>query len=359
MDGLDKSVKKVAVVLFNLGGPDKKESIRPFLYNFFTDKNIIPLPWPLRQFVASRIAGKRSRREAGESYAELGYRSPLLENSEAQARALNAVLKKNERLRTQVFVSMRYWHPRASEVIEKVRDFSPDHIVFLPLYPQFSTTTTWSSIQEWQRQAKKAGFQASSSLVCCYPLLDGFIGASAELIREKIEKVEKECGRKPRLLLSAHGLPEYVVKGGDPYQWQCEQSAHAIINKLGMDDLDWRICYQSRVGPMKWIGPSTEEEIEKAAEDHVPLVIYPHAFVNEHVETLVEIELEYGKMAIDLGVPAFERVPTVGVHEQFIEGLAQVVEMASAREGIFPDTKERICPNGFKRCCTAYQEMIQ
>ncbi|NCC22032.1 MAG: ferrochelatase [Alphaproteobacteria bacterium] len=353
-----ESVKKIAVVLFSLGGPDSRQAIRPYLTNFFSDRNIVPLPGPLRRFVAGRIAARRSSCEAGKSYEALGYRSPLLENTQSQARALQEALKADQRRRYRTFVSMRYWHPRSDEVIREVASFGPDHIVFLPLYPQFSTTTTWSSIEEWQKEARRAGLGVPGSLVCCYPLLGGFIDASAGLIREALGRVQMETKQSPRLLLSAHGLPEYVVKGGDPYQWQCEMSAQAIVESLGLPDLDWRLCYQSRVGPMKWISPTTEEEIRSAGAEGKPVVIYPHAFVSEHVETLVEIEMEYRELAVQSGVPAFFRVPTVSVSGSFIDGLANIVREAQEQPGVFSAGGNRQCPSGFKRCCMNFPEML-
>lgn len=323
-------MKRKAVILFNLGGPDRAGSIKPFLFNFFMDKNIIRLPLPLRFFIAKRISIRRAKREAGESYGELEGKSPLLENTQAQADALQNRLGDDYR----VFVCMRYWHPMADEVAAQVKEYRPDEIILLPLYPQFSTTTTRSSFQSWDKAARTAGLDAPSQKTCCYPFDRGFIKASADHIRALY---------KPgmRLLLSAHGLPQSVIDDGDPYQWQCEQCAEKIVAELGVENLDWQICYQSRVGPMKWTRPSTEEALEKAAADNVPVLIYPHAFVSEHVETLVEIEIEYRELAEKLGVPGFTRVPTVMTHPDFIDGLAGLVKNPPG---------QKICPGSFRRC---------
>ncbi|MCB9990183.1 MAG: ferrochelatase [Rhodospirillales bacterium] len=333
--------EKTAIILFNLGGPDKPDSIRPFLLNFFMDKNIIHLPYPLRWMISRLIANRRSKREAGDSYALLGGKSPLLENTQDQANALQAKLGDDHK----VFVCMRYWHPMADEVARKVKDYDPARIILLPLYPQYSTTTTRSSFQSWDKAAEAAGLTVPGERVCCYPFHDGFIAASADHVTAAYKQAQKELAEKdlpaPRVLFSAHGLPEDIVKAGDPYQWQCERCAEKIAAATGIEDLDWQICYQSRVGPKKWIGPSTDEALRQAAADKVPVLIYPHAFVSEHVETLVEIEIEYRHLAEQEGVPYFARVPTVGTHEAYIDALAQLVKNPQV---------QKICPRSCGDC---------
>lgn len=343
--------KKVAVVLFNLGGPDKKESIKPFLYNFFMDKNIIRAPIFVRFFLAKLIAYRRTKREAGESYGELGDKSPLLENSQVQSDALEKLLNLKECGDFKTFICMRYWHPMSDEVVQSVKNYDPDEIILLPLYPQFSTTTTRSSIQQWDIFTKKHALNKSTTTICCYPWDEGFIEASAENIKKVYKKAQAETDKKPRLLLSAHGLPEKIVKDGDPYQWQCEQSAEKIAQATGIENLDWQICYQSRVGPMKWIGPSTEEALEQAAKDGMPVVILPHAFTQEHVETLVEIEIEYREVAEEMGLKDFYRVDTVGDSAAFIEGLADLVLQNLGKNKTVSNLGDSLCPKGFKDCC--------
>lgn len=345
--------KRVAVVLFNLGGPDKPESIKPFLFNFFMDKNIIRLPLPLRFALAKLISIQRSKNEAGSAYALLGGGSPLLENTQNQADALQTLLLNREDCDYSVFVCMRYWHPMAADVTRKVKAWNPDRIVLLPLYPQYSTTTTRSALQNWNQEAGKAGLDVPTALVCCYPEARGFISVSAENIKRIYQEVRAQYpdDKPPRVLFSAHGLPEDIITDGDPYQAQCEQSARAIARACDIDGLDWSICYQSRVGPKKWIGPSTEDELKRAALDQVPVVIYPHAFVSEHVETLAEIEIEYRHEAQTLGVPGFARVPTVSEHEAFIAELAQMAVSHAKQSGIFPAGGVRVCPKSCKRCC--------
>lgn len=343
--------KNIAVVLFNLGGPDSRETIKPFLFNFFMDKNIIPLPKFPRYLIAKYIAGTRSKKQAGDSYARLGNKSPLLDNTRAQAAALEAVLGPG----FKVHVCMRYWHPMAQEVAAQVKDDNPDQVILLPLYPQFSTTTGWSSFGEWEKAARALDMDIPTSLICCYPTENGFIEASAQLVRSYYQALKTDADAKglkaPRVLFSAHGLPEDIIRGGDPYQWQCERTAEAIAQQTNIAGLDWEICYQSRVGPKKWIGPSTEEALQKAAADQVPVLVYPHAFVSEHVETLVEIEEEYRELAAHIGIPMFGRVPTVSVNEQFIKGLANMVHARVGVVGVGSNVLGRVCPAGFTRCC--------
>ncbi|ANC92589.1 ferrochelatase [Azospirillum humicireducens] len=347
--------RRVAVVLFNLGGPDAPEAVRPFLFNLFADPAIIRLPNPFRFLIASLISGRRAK-PATEIYAQLGGKSPLLENTEAQAAALEAALGADpgaepaaDGAETKVFIAMRYWHPMSAETAARVKAYDPDLVVLLPLYPQFSTTTTASSAKVWHETAKTVGLTAPTRLLCCYPTQAGFIDASADLIRPLYEAAKAHG--TPRVLFSAHGLPKKVVAGGDPYQWQCERTAESIAAALGIEHLDWVNCYQSRVGPMEWIGPSTDAEIRRAGQDGVPILVVPMAFVSEHSETLVEIEIEYRHLAKEAGVPHFTRVPTVGVHPGFIDGLARLVRQTVAgKAAVCAHNGDRICPPNFPGC---------
>jgi ferrochelatase len=333
--------EKIAVVLMNLGGPLKTEDIKPFLFNFFMDRNIIAAPRFIRYFIARLIAFRRGGGAALESYAALGGRSPLLDNTRAQAAALESALQKDGALQVKTFVSMRYWHPLAPETIAAVKEWGTTRVVLLPLYPQWSTTTSFSSFQDWGRAARKAGLDAATDVICCYPEEDGFITASALNILRKLSLAPPAT----RVLFSAHGLPENIIRAGDSYQHQCEMTAAAIVRKMNVPGLDWQICYQSRVGPLKWIGPSTEQALEKAAQDKVGVIVYPHAFVSEHVETLVEIEEEYREMAHELGIPYFDRVDTVSTEPLFIDGLARLV-----RDRLSKKPWRRVCPDNFSRC---------
>jgi ferrochelatase len=311
---------RTAIVLMNLGGPDSLEAVQPFLSNLFSDPAIIRLPALFRLPLARLIAWRRAP-VARAIYRRLGGSSPLLANTEAQGRALEAALGPDHRC----FVAMRYWHPRSTETVRDIADWAPEEIVCLPLYPQFSTTTTVSSFADWREAAGRHGLDCAMRFVCCYPCDEGFIEALSGLVRRALDEAA-DPAKPARLLLTAHGLPKRIVRSGDPYPNQIESTAAAVIAALDRPGLDWRVCYQSRVGPLEWIGPATDDEIRRAGSDGVPLVVAPISFVSEHSETLVELDLDYRELAEKSGVRAYHRVPTVGVAPPFIRGLARLVD---------------------------------
>ncbi|CAN5471185.1 ferrochelatase [soil metagenome] len=324
MSSIGGNGRKIAVVLFNLGGPDGQDSVRPFLFNLFRDKAIIGLPALARYPLAALIATTRTKL-AQANYALMGGGSPLLPETEKQAMALEADLAARfPNAETRCFIAMRYWKPLTEETAKQVAAFAPDEVVLLPLYPHFSTTTTGSSLAAWKKAYRGPG---RLSTVCCYPTDEAFIQAHAD----RIQAAYDAAGRPgpARLLFSAHGLPEKVILAGDPYQQQIEATAAAVVARLG-EGWDWRVTYQSRVGPMKWIGPSTEEEIKAASEQGLALVITPIAFVSEHIETLVELDHEYREVAMKAGCPAYVRVPALGVAPRFVAGLGRIVQDALA-----------------------------
>jgi len=337
---------RVAVVLFNLGGPSSLEAVEPFLFNLFNDGAIIRVPQPLRWLIA-RLISKRRAPIARAIYAKMGGSSPILGQTYNQASALRTALA-GDGTTYEIFVAMRYTTPRASDITEQVRRFRPNKIVLLPLYPQFSTTTTRSSMREWLRHARDKELTAPVSAVCCYPKDVGFITAQAALIAEEIAKVPPNV--RFRLLFSAHGLPERIVTGGDPYQAQVEDTAKALVTALNRPDLDWQVCFQSRVGPLKWIGPSTDDEIKRAGKEGLALVVAPIAFVSEHSETLVELDMEYAHLATEHGVPHYLRVPTVGTHPDFIAGLAKLVRGSLEHPGTRSGSGIRLCPAKCGEC---------
>ncbi|MFL6690591.1 MAG: ferrochelatase [Alphaproteobacteria bacterium] len=337
---------RVAIVLFNLGGPDSPKAVEPFLRNLFSDPSIISLPKLFRLPLAHLIARRRAP-IARDIYSKIGGRSPILEESEAQARALEIALDSRD-TESRCFIAMRVWKPFADETARAVLAWSPEMVVLLPLYPQFSTTTTASSLADWYRSAREAGLAVPHSRICCYPWLEGFVAGEAALVVAALN--QKQPGVDYRLLLSAHGLPKRTILKGDPYQWQVEKTAEAIVDELGIGGLDWQLCYQSRVGPLKWIGPSTDAEIHRAGADRKGVIIAPIAFVSEHSETLVELDIEYAKLAERSGVPHYVRVPAVGTHPLFIAGLAAQVRRAINGEAVVTCGNGRICPQRLMQC---------
>jgi ferrochelatase len=334
---------KVAVVLFNLGGPDRPEAIKPFLLNVFSDTAILRVPFFVRPFLAHRIAASRLE-PARVSYAALGGRSPLLELTQAQATALEQAL--SEEFDARCFIAMRYWDPLSVNVAAAVRDWKPDGVVLLPLYPQYSTATTGSSLTAWREAAAQVGLVAETSVLCCYPADHAYLSCLAALLRAawRAARDQLPSGIGLRVLFSAHGLPESIVHAGDPYQWQIEVTVGGVLKEWG-EAVDQVICYQSRATPQRWIGPSTEAEIERAAHDGVAVLVVPIAFVSDHSETLVELDIDYRRLAERLGVPGYFRVPVPNDDAAFIAALAGLVRRARARgPGSCSHAGERICP---------------
>lgn len=340
---------RVAIVLFNLGGPDRPEAIRPFLLNLFRDPAILRVPFFIRPFLAHFLADRRLV-PATANYALLGGKSPLLELTQAQATALEAALPE---LEARCFIAMRYWHPFSEETARAVRAWRPDEVVLLPLYPQYSTTTTGSSLAAWRNAASKVGLAAPVTSICCYPEYPAFIAATAARIAAEYDRAIARLPPRTslRVLFSAHGLPEIIVRRGDPYQWQIQRTAAALAEELRRPGLDWIVCYQSRATPQKWLEPSTEHEIERAARDRVAVLIVPIAFVSEHSETLVELDVEYRTLAGRLGVPGYFRVPTQNNDPAFVVALADLIRRTrAAGPGTCSAALKRICPASFTAC---------
>jgi ferrochelatase len=239
---------------------------------------------------------------------------------------------------------MRCWRPRASDVIKKVREYNPEEIILLPLYPQFSASTSGSSINEWNKMCEKENYKVKTKTICCYPTENNFIESHISLIKKTLKILENN---NFKLIFSAHGLPENKIKNGDPYQWQVEATVKAIMSKMKNENLDYTISYQSRVGPLKWIGPSTEEVIIESSKEKRGIVIVPIAFVSEHSETLVELDIEYKKLAKKNGCNFYKRVPALGVEENFIKGLTELV-LQKQTKGNFVSSV--MCPNKYIKC---------
>ena len=331
-----------AIILFNLGGPDTLSSVEPFLFNLFNDPAIISLPtifrYPLAKFIS-----KRRTPVAKAIYAEMGGRSPILEETKTQADAIEKNLE-NEKDEYKCFIVMRCWNPRATETIKKVKTFNPDQVILLPLYPQFSNATSGSSINEWLDVCKHEKLTAETKIICCYPTEKDFILSYSNLIKEKIDLKKLN---EITLIFSAHGLPENKIKQGDPYQWQVEQSVNELVKKLSINNLNYILSYQSRVGPLKWIGPSTETVIRDEAKKQKIIIVVPIAFVSEHSETLVELDIEYRKLAEDNGSKEYIRVPAVTANQDFINSLKSSILQASSGERL---TSSIRCPDKFKKC---------
>jgi len=313
---------KLGVVLFQLGGPDSLESVEPFLYNLFSDPDIIDFPFAriARQPLARLIAARRAAHVA-HHYAELGGRSPLIDNTFRQAAALEARLC--EMLDARVVVAMRYWHPFTAEAIAQLEQLRPAELVLLPLYPQYSSTTTGSSLREWTRRFHPTDWHPRVHVVEEFHQDEAYLSAVAQAIDRTLASFER--ADDVDFVFSAHSLPVAVVERGDPYQRQIERTVDLVWRRGA-----WRgrrhICYQSKVGASKWLRPSMHETIRRlAVEGRRQVLVAPISFVSDHVETLHEIDIEHRRQARALGIERFAMVPGLNDSPRFIEALAGLV----------------------------------
>lgn len=334
-----------AVVLFNLGGPDSLKAVQPFLFNLFHDPNILNLPQPFRYILAKIISIFRNKK-AQHIYSLMGGKSTILKETVRQAASLENYLKINGEKDIKVFFCMRHWHPMSEEIIKYIEEYSPNQIVLLPLYPQFSTTTTKSSIEDFKKKLATSKLRTTkTNIICCYPDDMNFISVHVKLIQEALSGLDNY-----KILFSAHGLPEKIIQKGDPYQWQIEKTVNNIVESLEIDDLDYKITYQSRVGPVKWLLPNTEDEILLAAKEKKNIVVVPISFVSEHSETLVELDIEYKNLVSDFDI-VYKRVKTLGVDELYIKSLGEMVKKTLGADiTVSSSDGMRKCPDEFSKC---------
>ena len=324
--------KKLGVVLFQLGGPDSLDAVAPFLYNLFCDPDIIPIPLGavLRKPLARYISRKRAKVVA-EHYRAIGGRSPLGLLTERQARALETSLRSDSsRSNLDVFVTvaMRYWHPLTAEAVARVAAESPQELVLLPLYPHYSYATTLSSLKEWKRCSPKGHLPAGlrTRVVDNFHDHPLYIQSLVERINLTFEQFEDPA--RVHILFSAHGLPMSLVERGDPYPKQIEGTVKAVL-QAGAWSNPHTLCYQSRVGPHKWLEPSLLSTIDKLGREKVTdLLVIPLSFVTEHIETLYEINIETREAAAKVGITNFRMMPAVGDSPTFIACLAALVRDA-------------------------------
>jgi protoporphyrin/coproporphyrin ferrochelatase len=316
---------RVGVLLLNLGGPDKLEDVGPFLYNLFSDPEIIRLPFtwlqkPLAWFIASRRTQKSQ-----ENYKQIGGGSPLRRITEAQGQALKEQLQALGQ-EAKIYVGMRYWHPYTEEAIAQLIQDNIENVVILPLYPQFSISTSGSSFRLldklWQEDSKLQGI--SYKVIPSWYKQPSYLQAMAELITQELDQFPNPDS--VRIFFSAHGVPKnYVEEAGDPYQQEIEECTALIMQTLNRPN-EHTLAYQSRVGPVEWLQPYTDDALlELGAEGVKDLVVVPISFVSEHIETLQEIDIEYRELAEESGIENFRRVPAPNTHPLFIRALADLV----------------------------------
>lgn len=311
--------KKIAVVLFQLGGPDSQAAVEPFLYNLFCDPDIINFPGAFlaRKLIAKLISTTRSK-VVGQHYAEIGGGSPIRRLTEQQARALEAALKPHISARS--IVAMRYWHPNTTEAIAALDSQPYDELVLLPLYPHYSFATTRSSLNEWNRQYKPT---TPVKIIDHFYDHPDYIAAIVERINSVLAQIKRPD--EIHLVFSAHGLPLALVEKGDPYPKQIEETVQ-LVRELGAWPNPHVLCYQSRVGPQKWLQPSLTTTIEQMAHNGIKrMLVIPIAFLTEHIETLHEINIEAREEAESLGVTEFRMMPALNDSPLLIRALADLV----------------------------------
>ncbi|WP_036485164.1 ferrochelatase [Myxosarcina sp. GI1] len=316
---------RVGVLLLNLGGPDKIKDVRPFLYNLFSDPEIIRLPVKALQKPLAWLISTLRAKKSQANYLDIGGGSPLRKITEAQGQALEAKLKELGR-EAKIYIGMRYWHPFTEEAISRIKDDGIEKLVVLPLYPQFSISTSGSSFRllEEMWATDKALQQIEYTVITSWYDLPGYLQAMADLIAGELDKFDRP--NDVHIFFSAHGVPvSYVEEAGDPYQQEIEECARLIVQTLNRPN-EHTLAYQSRVGPVEWLKPYTEEALQELGDRGVEdLLVVPISFVSEHIETLQEIDIEYREIAEEAGITNFQRVPALNVHPGFINSLANLV----------------------------------
>lgn len=317
---------KIGIVLLNLGGPDSLDAVRPFLYNLFCDPEIInfPLSFLFRKRLAKLISDKRSPKVQLQ-YKEIGGKSPLVELTQSQAAALENALQ-NE-LDCKVYIAMRYWHPFTEEVIVQIEKDNIEKIILLPLYPQYSKSTTASSVNEWKRisQDHPRMRNVEVKIIEHYHTYPGYLDSIINNINAAIERFPENIRNEVHIIFSAHGTPVKLVKEGDPYKYHIEETVNAVVDTAKFVQKHY-LSYQSKVGPQKWLEPKTPDMIERLAGEGIKyLLIVPIAFVSDHLETLYEIGIEFRHQAKEKGILQFEVMPALNDSPKFISALKELV----------------------------------
>ena len=329
---------RIGVLLLNLGGPDKIEDVRPFLYNLFSDPEIIRLPVKAFQKPLAWLISTLRAKKSQENYLEIGGGSPLREITEAQAEALEAKLKEMGQ-DAKIYIGMRYWHPFTEEAIAQIKNDGIKKVVILPLYPQFSISTSGSSfrvLEEMWAEDKELK-EIDYTLIPSWYDRPGYLRSMADLIAQELDNFPNPD--KAHVFFSAHGVPvSYVEESGDPYQKEIEECTRLIMETLNRPN-PYTLAYQSKVGPVEWLQPYTDDALEELGEKGVEdLAVVPISFVSEHIETLQEIDMEYREVAQEAGIKNFHRVPALNVHPGFIDSLANlVVESIDAEPRTFDE----------------------
>lgn len=319
---------RVGVLLLNLGGPDELDDVRPFLYNLFSDPEIIRLPFSWLQSPLAWLISTLRAKKSQENYRQIGGGSPLRKVTEAQAQALQEQLQQQGH-DARVYIGMRYWHPFTEEAIARIKRDRIERLVILPLYPQFSISTSGSSFRLLEKiwEEDPSLNKIEYTVIPSWYQQPGYLEAMAQLIAQELEQFPNPDS--VHIFFSAHGVPvSYVTEAGDPYQQEIEECTSLIMRTLNRPN-PHTLAYQSRVGPVEWLQPYTEDALKELGEQGVEdLLVVPISFVSEHIETLQEIDIEYRELAEEAGIHNFQRVPALNTHPVFIDSLATLVDEA-------------------------------
>jgi protoporphyrin/coproporphyrin ferrochelatase len=316
----------LGVVLMNMGGPDSLEAVQPFLRNLFSDEDLIRLPWGrLGQRTLARLISGRRAPKVRELYRSIGGRSPIAELTARQASGLEAALRAGG-VECRCHVAMRYWRPFADDAVAALKADGVDRVLALTLYPQYSSATTGSSIKDLRRALHAAAVAAPVEVIDRYGDDPAYLDALAETVATGLADFPAAERDRVPVLFSAHGLPQRYVDAGDPYEREVRATVAGVVQRLGLEERA-HVGFQSKVGPVKWLRPSTEEVIhDLARRGAVNLLVVPVAFVSDHIETLQEIDLLYRDMARAAGVVDFRRAPALNDRPAFIAALAGLVQ---------------------------------
>lgn len=348
-DTLKTLNKKTGVLLINMGGPDKVESVRPFLYNLFSDPDIIKLPLSfLFQKLLAKIIVTSRGKAAEENYKLMGGGSPQLPLTIEQKDNLKNWLNDNH-LDIPVYIAMRYWHPFTDEALDQIEKDDIEHLVVTSLYPHFSYTTTGSSINELRRRLKARGLDhITLSVISGYHKDPDYLNALTECIQEGLDQHDWQCDKKDvHILFSAHSLPlSHIKRTKDPYPEHIFQCADAIM-KERFPNHTWDLCYQSKVGKMPWLGPYTESALQFLAAKNVDnILMVPISFVSDHIETLVEIDIEYKELAHELGIKHIYRAPVMNSRPKYISTLGNLIMEKLTRRNIVAPAENEVSTVG-------------
>lgn len=312
---------QTAVILMNLGGPDSLEAIEPFLFNLFSDPDIFKIP--IGQKLFAKLISRSRASKVAEEYKLIGGKSPINEWTEIQRRMLETKLNENN-IDAKVFVAMRYWKPLTEETISLIEQSNFEKILLVPLYPHYSITTIGSSFNEWRRKYK--GDVKKLIYINEYYLNEKYLSAVNQRINEGLQQFPISEQSNVQFVFSAHGTPVSLVKKGDPYSRQIKETMEAIM-KLRNYSHEYHLCFQSKVGPQKWLEPATDQMIEKlAAEGNKNLLIIPISFVSDHVETLYELDIEYRQVAEKAGIKNYVVMKGLNDSNLFIDALYELVK---------------------------------